>query len=572
MKKMQSRILSITLTLVLIVTTAITPNAAYIISEKYKKIDNQLIDKLTYSNDYIPIKIWLTNTDISSAETSALKKFGLTQETLLSKNNIEKINTNKSKIVNSVIAEKRKNIASLYSKYNSDCISLLPDSVKITSISQYAPVINAVATKSDILKMKNLDVVDTIYYGDDSNIEPELDVSRVVVKANSVQSNTYGGYTGNGIKVGIMDGGIPDNNKVGLPANRFIVDSNCGQVISDHATNVATIIAGNKSPKGIAPDVSLYCTYGRAFQSELDWMVASNVHIVNMSAGFSDSINTYSFSDRYVDYISYTCNLVFVKSAGNNGLNGITSPGMAYNAITVGNVDDKNTFSVTDDELCISSSYKNIQSIATVSKPDICAPGTNITITSTGSGTSYAAPHVTGALALMAQQDSTLQYVPTAMKAIITAGVNKSVHHYVPSQRTVSTNNSSPAASYIQYGAGILDCLNNRNIINDLDYDYGYYSSNVASSTYTMTFLKGKVSRISVVGFNQKTNYNDTTASMADFDIEVCDSSGNIVAQGSTTNNVEIVEFIPNKTETYTVYVDRTGLMNTNAYFAIAWC
>lgn len=577
MNKKFKAVISVFLVSIIASACTVFPCAECIIDEMNAKIDSSLLERLNTEEDRIPISIWIKPADISSAETNALEKIGLDKIDSSSINSTAMTEAEKLQKIDAVIIEKRKNVARIYNEYNVNNASLLPDSTTVTSISSYAPVIDAIATKIDIYKISRMAIVDYIYYGEDEDLYSELDISRQVVKANYVQSSTYGGYTGSGIKVGIIEGsdsGLPDNTKVGLPSNRFIVDINCGTYIDDHATSVAMIIAGQGTigAKGIAPGVSLYCTYGRSLQDSLDWMIENGVHIVNMSAG-GEPYNTYTYSARYVDYISFSCNLTFVKSSGNAGIDGITSPGMAYNAITVGNINDKNTISVSDDSLASSSSYFNTKTITSVSKPDICAPGTSIATFDehAGTGTSFSAPHVTGALALMAQQDSILLYVPGAMKAIIMAGVNKTNHHYIPSQRTVSTSSTNPASSYIQYGAGILDCLNNRNIIESTNYEYGYFLPNNPSSTYQISCTKGQTMRIAIVGMNQKSSPNDTTVIMADFDIEVCRGS-EVVAQASTVNNVEIVEFTPTQTGTYTVYVDRIGLMDTSAYYAMAWC
>jgi serine protease AprX len=151
--------------------------------------------------------------------------------------------------------------------------------------------------------------------------------------------------------------------------------------------------------------------------------------------------------------------IVVVVSAGNNGDTVLYPPANDPFVITVGAMDDNGTVSSTDDVVASFSAYARDEN--NVIKPDLVAPGRNI-VTLLGdnrkltmsqehpanrvndhyfrmSGTSVAAPIVSGAVALLLQDEPGLN--PDQVKYRLTATANKNWPGYNP----------------VHAGAGLLD-------------------------------------------------------------------------------------------------------------------
>ena len=236
-----------------------------------------------------------------------------------------------------------------------------------------------------------------------------------------------------------------------------------------HGTHVAGIIAGNGydsrgARAGVAPSAHLVSLKvlddrGRGVISDvisaLEWVVANkaayNLRVVNLSVGaaVTESYRTDPLTlaaKRVVD-----AGVVVVTAAGNLGKNaqghlqygGITAPGNAPWVLTVGAYSHQGTVTRHDDVMAHYSS-RGPSAVDFEAKPDLVAPGTGMVSlsdpTSTMyvtkaaylmkgsvdtsykpylslSGTSMAAPVVSGTVALMVQANPAL--TPNMVKAIL---------------------------------------------------------------------------------------------------------------------------------------------------------
>ncbi|MBI2841865.1 MAG: S8 family serine peptidase [Armatimonadetes bacterium] len=198
--------------------------------------------------------------------------------------------------------------------------------------------------------------------------------------------------------------------------------------LNGHGTHVAgTVFSSSATYRGIAfgADIGMnlkagyHGTDGKGHfvrsdvRAAMDWaqQQAAEPEVVNYSAGGSvatDDNESSQFFDAFTEAQFCTTSV----AAGNAGPGATTvdSPGIAYNAICVANMDDQGTTNRADDTIANSSSRGPTQGGR--KKPDITAPGSSIMSTNNGwegagsdfvnkSGTSMATPHITGATLLL---------------------------------------------------------------------------------------------------------------------------------------------------------------------------
>ncbi len=266
------------------------------------------------------------------------------------------------------------------------------------------------------------------------------------------------GLTGNGIRIGIIDGGFlnADEHASLLPhfeENRVkyyrdfvtpdLAPYSGSRVLDDlHGTKVWQMIGGVDPEKniqlGLATNAEYFlartdhAAYEKRVEEEylieaLNEMIKLGVQIVNISLGYTNGYTNKSenytpeqmdgqssWITRSIDSIMAIHNVLIIVSAGNDG-NGswttLSAPADSKNVLTVG----ATKFGRQEE---MNYSAKGSESLEYV-KPDISCFSTT--------GTSYSAPVITGLVACMLEFDSTL--IPSAIKDLL---ISSSTHYPYP--------------------------------------------------------------------------------------------------------------------------------------------
>jgi subtilisin family serine protease len=248
------------------------------------------------------------------------------------------------------------------------------------------------------------------------------------------------GITGKGVVIGLLDSGFGWKTHSGIKnANvkgeyDFVFhdvvtsdESEDAKGQQNHGTAVLSTIAANAPGimMGAAYDASFYLakteyvptetkTEEDNFAAGVEWLESRGVDIASTSLGyniFDDDIGSYAYSDMDGKTAictkayekAFSLGMLTVSSAGNEGNNSwkyITTPADGFNVLAAG--------SVTDENVIAASSSRGPTYDKRI-KPDVTAQGVNDIAASAGtvngysywSGTSFAAPIVCGAAALL---------------------------------------------------------------------------------------------------------------------------------------------------------------------------
>ena len=269
------------------------------------------------------------------------------------------------------------------------------------------------------------------------------EASAVYPQVDGAPSAWRAGINGRGVSVAVVDTGIDDSGDLAGKVIDGFDFSGEGDYTKDsygHGTFVAGTIAGSGAAsggaiKGVAPGANLVSLKVAGADGKTDpvrvifaieWAIAhakaDNIRVLNLSLGGE---STQKWAKDALDGAvqdAWRAGLVVVVAAGNNGTAGIPHPADDPFVVTVGAADDATT--VTRDDDTVASFSSTGPTADGIAKPDLVAPGAHLVSTRSpgstvdvahpqsrvldgyfrGSGTSFAAPQVAGAAALVLQQ------------------------------------------------------------------------------------------------------------------------------------------------------------------------
>ncbi len=420
-----------------------------------------------------------------------------------------------------------------------------------------APMIVARLEAAALRELAQDRAIDRIYL--DLPARPELVVAKAATGITQLQQQ---GMLGQGIRVAAINvsGGLVEAGSLVL---RPVVQDPlfmCQGQVDAHATSVVgamiarriTIFGQTVGEEGAAPGLTVRaagsCTTNSVELMDLSSRAADwGARVFNLSWGL-DTRSMLGAVDRFYDDLVFNRWRSVVKSAGNRpclpvGGDAVTTPGLAYNVVTVGGYDNRQTFDLGDDVIDVCASFGNPISLhGDREKPELAAPSVDVEVVTAGpanlarvTGTSIAAPQVTAAAALLIEGNSRLSIWPEIVRALLMATAT----HNIEGSRRLSDRD----------GAGGVRADTARQLLSDTGrWDGLHYRCDSATPTllHLATLQASPRTRHRVV-LSWSTDPSDShyaSQPSADIDLSVVDGNGRTVASSmSFDNSFEIVEF-----------------------------
>ncbi len=250
------------------------------------------------------------------------------------------------------------------------------------------------------------------------------------------------------------------------------------------------------------------------------------------------------------------------------------SPAYAYNAITVGGVDETNTGWYVSD-------ISRYDSLAYV-KPNVSAPCTvNITGFGVDSSTNYAAAIVTGCVAILMYEDPTYCIYPEKVMATVMATAT-STNDFAPYENgydlELSVLNMNDGAGIINLG-GMLECINPIEIYNTATtlneseiFSTRVYLDNRDTIQIGLSWLAASYSVYSM----SMDEYELLDVQATDYELRIYNSDGNCIIKSELSNsNIEYIRVGITTPGYYSISVYQISYMCpfvTGEYLYLTYC
>ncbi|MFI5129976.1 MAG: S8 family serine peptidase [Chitinophagales bacterium] len=447
-----------------------------------------------------------------------------------------------------------------------------------------APVVYAQLTLKEAQAIAKMKDVAGLFLYDPKGIE-DLEDSMAIAHSDDVHTI---GFTGAGIRVAVWEEGPDDTTNLVIKGFYDSSQSNT----STHARHTCGIIKNKErsKPHGHAKGCTLYSANDYALAA-LRWAVVDkNCTVISQSfhRDAEQTSSTLSFDDIYKDWLILHWPYPTILQAAGNGSSTEYVNHKGFNSLAVGNHDDSaGTMSGTSVFRNPSSSHGDRE------LPEIAANGTNVTTVGlTLSGTSMAAPAAAGCAALLQQVDNNLVHWPEGCRAILLAGARKNIAGNTWWNDVIANVDGvdGTGAVNVEESEKITESRRSRNSAGtQRGWDIGTLRSSDFGSNGLSKFeykIKIPFSRLLsfwsikvALAWNSKVaefnlfgiRFPISSKLTLDFDLQIFDSSGNIVGySGSWDNSYEIAEFAARAGETYTVRIRRWSGTD-DSWYGIAW-
>jgi len=380
-----------------------------------------------------------------------------------------------------------------------------------------------------------------------------------------VNTRYRGIYTGNNVKVAIIDSGIEHHEDLIDPYEWIDYVNNVFFRYDDygHGTFIAGIISGQDNTVGyigVAPNVTLYVAkvldennfgYVDDFIAGIDWAISHDVDIINFSI----------VSEIYDQYLvnatrrAYDAGIIVVACSGNGtwnsqtgwdmiAVNTLSCPAIDYSCVSVGSIDiyeERSSFSNYGDGL------------------DLVAPGEYISSTYNSSytsyagwsGTSFATAYVTGHLAILKEKYPSYSRSQLVSKLLSNCKSLGDSYQYgaglVMAELALPSTPSSPPTitSRIEGGFNLswgTSTYATSYTLRYKNYDGIYHTIPVSGTTYTLTGLQYGVTHfLSVKGDNASGSSEYTPINDLDNPgTTTAKSPGNLTNPAKTYNTIDV--------------------------------
>jgi subtilisin family serine protease len=271
------------------------------------------------------------------------------------------------------------------------------------------------------------------------------------------------GTQGGGVRVAVLDTGAdPDHPDIQLARENWAAFRTDGSERSvppfddnGHGTHVSGTVTGDNATGtwiGVAPNSTLLHakvadsngigTFAQ-FIAGLEWAIQSNADVIVFSYG------TDGTESALIDPIvtAEQAGITVVASAGNSGVGTSSSPANVYDSVAVGAVDSRNSVATFSggEQIATETAWTNPPSEwpANYTVPDVVAPGVRVISSAPNanyqyrSGTSMAAPHAAGAIALLLSATET-QLTPNQIERRIKTTADRPAADSVAANRSGS--------------------------------------------------------------------------------------------------------------------------------------